>query len=132
MERSETEKTGKNGGSSREFLCQKQLCAFPSKRSHSFTIVPLQVVFELPVQILYAREGFPVIEISLIVPMTSIYFAIVPRRSGRYQLMGYFQYLKRSIERAYYIIAEKSIGEFCSVICLYCLSFKRKRLDQHF
>lgn len=91
VKRSGTEKAGKNGGSGRELLRQELLCTFPSKSSHPLTVAPFQVVFEFPVQILYACEGFPVVEISLIVSMTSFYFSILPRRSGRYQLVVFFQ-----------------------------------------
>ena len=70
--------------SNRQLLLEKLDRTFPAEGAHGLVVAPFEVLFEFFVQLFYAAEMLPIVEISLIVAVTSLNFSVVPRCSRRY------------------------------------------------
>ena len=60
---------------------------FVAERSHHLIVAPFKVFFQLFIQFINAAECFPIIEIPLVISVTSLHLAVVPRCPRRYQFV---------------------------------------------
>ena len=64
--------------------------------------------------------------------MTPLYLAVVPRRSGRNQLVLHTGVLQSDVKRTEFRIADVLVCKLSSVIRLDCLNLERKYFLKHF
>ena len=121
MEWSATErKRTSTFGTRRHLLPQKLNRTFPAECAHCLVVAPDQMLRKLSIKFFKTAEMLPVIEISLVITVTSLYFTVMPRCSRRYQLMLYPYISEYGIKRAFRIVTYVFIGELCPVVSLYC------------
>ena len=117
-------------GNRRKLFLQQLNRTFPAE-CHCLMISPSQVLRNIVVEFFKTAEMLPVIKISLVISVTSLYFSILPWCHRRYQLMLYTCIFERCIKRTFRIITYVFVCEFCSVVCLNCLYLEGKFFLQH-
>lgn len=91
-------------GERRKLLPQQLNRTFPAECPHCLVIAPDQVFRKLTVEFFKTAEMLPVVKISLVISVASLYFSIVPWCPRRYQLMLYTCIFKHCIKGAFCII----------------------------
>ncbi len=119
-------------GSQGQFFLDKLDRAFAVERSHGFVIAPKQVIFEFFVQFFNTSELLPIIEITLVVPMTSLNLAIVPRCSRGDENVLDPQCRQSLVKWTKLGVTDEFVCKFGAVICLNGLYFERKCFYKHF
>ena len=104
----------------------------PAERAHGLVVAPFKMCLELFIQFFYAAKMLPIVKIPLVVAVTALHLAIVPRRSRRNQNMFDTPFLQQLIHRIFLGFTDEFVSKFSTVVRLNCLDRKRKCLDEHF
>ena len=103
-----------------------------AERAHGLVVAPFKMCLELFIQFFYAAKMLPIVKIPLVVAVTALHLAIVPRRSRRNQNMFDTPFLQQLIHRIFLGFTDEFVSKFSTVVRLNCLDRKRKCLDEHF
>ena len=134
--KAEAEKPTKCGGSPMASLLpqlfgQQLTWALVFQRPHWLVVAPDQVLCQLLIEVFQTAERLPIIEISLVISMTTLHLPVVPWRPRRNQLVLDCQSAQFLIKRAFLCIADILVGKLCTVVRLNRLDFEGKYLHQH-
>ena len=84
-----------------QLLPEKLDRTLPAERAHGFVVAPFKMCLELFIQFFYAAKMLPIVKIPLVVAVTALHLAIVPRRSRRNQNMFDTPFLQQLIHRIF-------------------------------
>ncbi|MDR2401270.1 MAG: hypothetical protein LBD73_06435 [Deferribacteraceae bacterium] len=68
---------------------------------------------QLPVQLLYVTEFFPIVKTPLVVTMAPLRFPVIPRHPRRYQLVQDPSFCWCPLKRTQFILTDKTVGKPC-------------------
>ena len=90
---------------------------FPSKNSHRNVIGAIQIPLHLDLQIFVGVKTKVIVESFLIVAVTTLHFAIVPRCSRANKLMGNMQFCAQAVKRMNALCFFR-MGKLSAIVCL--------------
>lgn len=104
---------------------------FVAKCAHRLAVAPVQMLFQLTVQIIYTGKLLPIIEIPLAISVAPFYLTVVPRSPGWNENMFDLCFLQSNVKRTHLCFADILVGELRPVVRLDSLDREWKRLLQH-
>ena len=82
---------------------------------HRLAVAPCQVLFQLFIQFFHIRELFPIVKVSLVIPVTALDLTVVPWRPGRDQLVRDARFFQCNVKGTLFCIADVFVSKLRAI-----------------